>query len=304
MERLALPLSTPRLSLEPLGADHADALFPVLSDPRTQVWIPPLRARSVDELRARWAALEAAASADPAKPTLPARLGWAARRRADGALVGKLDAVVEGGVATNVGYVFAPEAWGQGYATEAVGAVVAHLLGAGVRELRATVTVGNDASCRVLERLGFTRRARLVGSETLRGDPHDDWLYVRADLPAPSARVSRGELYWLAPDAARGPAPPYAHPHVVVQDDVFNHSRIATVVVCATSTNLRRATEPGNVLLDPGEGDLPRRSVVVVSRIESVDKVRLGPRIGALSDARVEQILAGLRFQQRAFLPP
>ena len=84
MPRLALPLSTPRLSLEPLGADHADALFPVLSDPRTQAWIPPLRARSADELRARWAALEAAAAADAAKPTLPARLGWAGRRRSDG----------------------------------------------------------------------------------------------------------------------------------------------------------------------------------------------------------------------------
>jgi mRNA interferase MazF len=33
----------------------------------------------------------------------------------------------------------------------------------------------------------------------------------------------------------------------------------------------------------------------------SVEKGRLGPRIGALSAARVEQILAGLRFQQASF---
>lgn len=92
-----------------------------------------------------------------------------------------------------------------------------------------------------------------------------------------------------------------SHPHVVVQDDVFNRSRIATVVVCALTSNLRRASEPGNVLLEVGEGNLPRQSVVVVSQISSVEKTRLGERIGTLSDARVEQILAGLRFQQASF---
>ncbi|MFO0686025.1 MAG: type II toxin-antitoxin system PemK/MazF family toxin [Sandaracinus sp.] len=120
-------------------------------------------------------------------------------------------------------------------------------------------------------------------------------------MPAPSP--VRGELYWIAPDDSRGPAPSYSHPHVVVQEDVFNRSRIATVVVCALTTNLAKASEPGNVLLDPGEGDLPRQSVVVVSQISSVEKTRLGTRIGALSDARVEQILDGLRFLQRAFYP-
>jgi mRNA interferase MazF len=113
--------------------------------------------------------------------------------------------------------------------------------------------------------------------------------------------ISRGDVVWLGPDDSRGSLPGHAHPHVVVQDDVFNHSRIATVVVCALTTNLHRANEPGNVLLDPGEGDLPHRSVVIVSQISSVEKARLGERIGSLSSARVEQILAGLRFQQRAF---
>ena len=118
----------------------------------------------------------------------------------------------------------------------------------------------------------------------------------------PSGRIiHRGDLYWLAPDDARGPCPAYSHPHVVVQDDVFNHSRISTVVVCALTSNLHRVSEPGNVLLEVGEGDLPRQSVVVVSQISSVEKSRLGERIGSLSNARVEQILAGLRFQQVSF---
>ena len=108
--------------------------------------------------------------------------------------------------------------------------------------------------------------------------------------------INRGDIFWFALDGSS-----YSHPHVVVQDDVFNHSRISTVIVCALTTNLAKASEPGNVLLDPGEGDLPKQSVVVVSQICSVEKASLGEAIGALSEARVEQILAGLRFLQRSF---
>ena len=88
---------------------------------------------------------------------------------------------------------------------------------------------------------------------------------------------------------------------MVVQDDVFNHSRITTTVVCSLTSNLHRAKEPGNVLLEVGDGNLPKQSVVVVSQVSSVEKARLGERIGSLSDTRVEQILAGLRFQQVSF---
>jgi mRNA interferase MazF len=87
----------------------------------------------------------------------------------------------------------------------------------------------------------------------------------------------------------------------VVQENVFNHSRISTVVVCALTSNLNRANEPGNVLLDAGEGNLSKRSVVVVSQVSSVDKGRLGERIGCLSQERVDAIVAGLRFQQASF---
>lgn len=100
---------------------------------------------------------------------------------------------------------------------------------------------------------------------------------------------------------AHGLVAPYAHPYVVVQDDVFNLSRLTTVIVCALTSNLHRATEPGNVLLDVGEGGLPRQSVVVVSQLESVERSRLGEYIGTLTAARVDQVLAGLRFQQASY---
>lgn len=111
--------------------------------------------------------------------------------------------------------------------------------------------------------------------------------------------VSRGDVFWLVAEEAGDSG--HAHPHVVVQDDVFNHSRIKTVVVCGVTSNLHRSSEPGNVLLDAGEGGLSRQSVVVVSQISSVEKDRLGEYLGRLSSERVEEILAGLRFQQASF---
>ena len=113
--------------------------------------------------------------------------------------------------------------------------------------------------------------------------------------------IEQGAIYWIEADALRPAVPGPAHPHVVIQDDLLNQSRIPTVVVVALTSRLDRMHGPGNVLLDDGEGGLPRRSVVVVSQVCVVDKARLGVRIGALSARRVEQILAGLRFQQRAF---
>ena len=113
--------------------------------------------------------------------------------------------------------------------------------------------------------------------------------------------MNQGDIFWLEPDETRGSVPGHAHPHVVVQEDVFNRSRIHTVIVCALTSNLRRADEPGNVLLEPGEGNLTKRSVVVVSQVSSVDKLLLHAHIGTLSIARVAQILQGLRFQQASF---
>jgi mRNA interferase MazF len=113
--------------------------------------------------------------------------------------------------------------------------------------------------------------------------------------------IAQGDVYWVGPDETRGSLPGRPHPYVVVQDDLFNRSRIATVVVCALTSNLSQATEPGNVLLDPGEGGLDKQSIVVVSQISCLYKARLGSKVGTLASGRVEQILAGMRFLQASF---
>jgi mRNA interferase MazF len=93
------------------------------------------------------------------------------------------------------------------------------------------------------------------------------------------------------------------HPYVVIQDNVFNHSRIHTVVACVLTSNIKRISMPGNVLLEAGEANLLRQSVVEVSKITTVDKTQLGEYIGSLDERRIQQILAGIRFLQTSFLP-
>jgi mRNA interferase MazF len=119
------------------------------------------------------------------------------------------------------------------------------------------------------------------------------------DLSNPDKEVTarQGDIYWV-PVEETG----IIHPHVVIQDDVLNRSRIHTVVVCALTTNLQRAKSPGNVLLEAGEANLARQSVVVVSQVSTVDKTQLGQYIGSLSGQRIHQILNGMQFLQ-TFLP-
>jgi len=108
--------------------------------------------------------------------------------------------------------------------------------------------------------------------------------------------IQQGEIYWIDMGDPNGSSPGYRHPHVVVQNNIFNQSRINTVVVCAITSNLKRATAPGNVLLDEGEGNLPKQSVINVSQIFTVNKHDLEEKMGMLSRQRVNEILAGVQL--------
>lgn len=175
---LAATIVTARLRAEPLAGHHAALLHAGMQEPAVYTWISMPRPPAVDQFEARWARF----AERPIASDRMLDLGWAVQRVADGAWIGKLDAEIRpDGVATNVGYFFFPAYWGQGYAREAVTALGDHLARHGVREQRATVTVGNDASCRVLEHAGFVRTRILPANDTLRGEPVDDVEYVRRD---------------------------------------------------------------------------------------------------------------------------
>jgi len=79
--------------------------------------------------------------------------------------------------------VLARDAWGQGYATEALQAIVDLAPRLGIERLYALVHVDHSASMRVLEKAGFTQEGRLGAAITFPNlgsdQPQDAISYAR-----------------------------------------------------------------------------------------------------------------------------
>jgi [ribosomal protein S5]-alanine N-acetyltransferase len=169
------PVGTARLQLEPLTAAHADVLFTPLQDERIYHWISAWPPGEVEHVRQAWGQRGSRLSPDGNE----AWLNWAVRRASDGAYMGKVDATVDAAnVATHFGYVFFPEFWNQGYASECARGMVEHLAQRGVLEVHAFVTQGNVASERALARAGFIRTRIIPDNDKIRGVFYADIEYV------------------------------------------------------------------------------------------------------------------------------
>ena len=93
-----------------------------------------------------------------------------------------------------------------------------------------------------------------------------------------------------------GSEPGYRHPHVVVQNNIFNTSLINTVIVCAITSNMARAKAPGNVVLQKGDANLPKKSVVNISQLFTVNKSELVDKIGCVSGRSMQKIIEGVKL--------
>ena len=106
--------------------------------------------------------------------------------------------------------------------------------------------------------------------------------------------ISQGDVWWADLADPTGAEPGYRRPIVVVQGDAFNGTDLATVVSVPLTSNLHWADAPGNVLLPARSTGLPKDSVANVSQIVALDRSILTERVGKLSRARTELILAGV----------
>jgi len=108
--------------------------------------------------------------------------------------------------------------------------------------------------------------------------------------------IKQGDIFWVDLGKPSGSEPGYRHPHLVIQNNVFNRSRINTVVVCSLTSNLQRAHSPGNVMLNKGEANLTKQSVINITQIFTVDKRDLVEKIGSISSERMTQVLEGIEL--------
>lgn len=84
--------------------------------------------------------------------------------------------------------------------------------------------------------------------------------------------IIRGDIWWASLPAPIASEPGYRRPLLVVQSNDFNQSRISTVIAAVITSNIRLADAPGNVILSKKESGLPKKSVVNVSQLITVDK--------------------------------
>jgi mRNA interferase MazF len=108
--------------------------------------------------------------------------------------------------------------------------------------------------------------------------------------------VERGQVWWADLEEPRGSEPGFRRPLLIVQDDVFNRSRIRTVVAVVVTSNLRLLDAPGNVLLPAKTSGLPKDSVANVSQVITLDRDFLVEPVGKIMGRMLKDVENGLRL--------
>ncbi len=108
--------------------------------------------------------------------------------------------------------------------------------------------------------------------------------------------IRKGSVYWVDFSPPKGSEPMGRRPGLVVQNDILNDSKLNTVIVAAITSNLKFGELPGNVILRQGEANLPKRSVVNMTQIKTVDKASLREMIGSLKKDRLAEVYEGMKL--------
>lgn len=173
---MALPtptLRTPRLLLRPFDEGDTEAIFLIFSNPRVmRYWDGP--AWSSRAQAERFVAVSRRMEDDGTGARL------AVVRAEDGQLLGQCSLFSWNPTyrSAEVGYCFDDAAWGRGYATEALGAVLQWAFDTlDLNRVQAALDTRNPASARVLEKLGFQREGTLLEDCIVNGEVSDSWVY-------------------------------------------------------------------------------------------------------------------------------
>lgn len=107
--------------------------------------------------------------------------------------------------------------------------------------------------------------------------------------------IVRGSIHWVDLGPVRDSAPAKRRPVLVVQSDAFTSSRLATVVVCAITSQTQRAELPGHVFLPASASGLAKDSVIAATQIVTLDKASLSDSVAQLPSYLIADVEEGLR---------
>lgn len=166
-------INTERLSIKTLGLEDKEVLLAYRGDPAVyqfQSWKPPSLQEVEHFIRQNLTVI-------PNTPDTWLQLGVYLH---DGQLIGDIGLhFLEDDAQMEIGYTLAPEHQGQGFATEAVKAVLDFIfVNLGKHRVTASVDPENISSIRLLEKLGFRREGHFIKSVLIRGEWCDDVIYA------------------------------------------------------------------------------------------------------------------------------
>jgi ribosomal-protein-alanine N-acetyltransferase len=169
------PIETERLMLRPVDPAHAREMWPVLREPALYQWIAREPPSTLADIEARLNRISVRSA--------PGRddqwLNWTVWLRASDEAIGIVESTVPPSHVVQIAYMFAPRVWRQGYASEAVRAVLATLEAAGAVGFEATIDTRNAASRALAAKLGFRLIETRPSGDIIAGAPSLEEVWRR-----------------------------------------------------------------------------------------------------------------------------
>ncbi|OGL42005.1 MAG: PemK family transcriptional regulator [Candidatus Schekmanbacteria bacterium GWA2_38_9] len=104
----------------------------------------------------------------------------------------------------------------------------------------------------------------------------------------------RGEIYYVNFDPTIGVEIKKTRPALIIQNDIGNMYSQATIVAAITSTS--RKPHPYEVSVESGEGGLAKDSLILLNQIRTIDKKRLGKKLGVVSSEKIQEVNEALKI--------
>lgn len=185
-------LETERLILRPVTEDDAASVFLYASNPNLTRFTLFETHQTIED--SRWFVNTYAHSRYSSKEPDP--FGIVLKNDSDSTVVGALGAhwVSQPNGTMEIGYSIGEPFWGHGFIAEAAHVLIDYLFANyAVERLQARVFVGNHASDRVLEKLGFTKEGILRSVVFRRGEWLDTamWSFLRLEWQSRAMSLKR-----------------------------------------------------------------------------------------------------------------
>lgn len=168
-----LKIKTDHLMLEPIIEDHAEVMWPLLQDSSLYMYIPQ-NPPTMNELKKRYQMWSQRKSPDESEIWL----NWVARNRLTCELIGQFQAGFDEKNGFSVAYTIAKPYQRQAYATEGLSAIIGFLrLKMQAQNIKAWVDTRNEASIRLMQRLGFEQTQLIKNADEFKGTASDEFVF-------------------------------------------------------------------------------------------------------------------------------